>query len=233
MVGRLGKRASKRLKKELEEEIDEYYKLDFEDMVAGLKCRFAYTTVPPPRANMLCSPPAIGSRIRNMLSSPMNRLSSPLRLDPTSGICSLPPCDWLPHQEYESAFFPRVTPRKYGIKTEEILSQSDKELNQLVGLKKLAPFRDESRDKWQYTKSAMQAQRAVSRAPRGHQALVKPLRHQRIQLPPQKIADALTLFNRSNREEEAKAERKAGSIEKAKGEKKRKQAGLDEQNVRG
>ena len=54
-----------------------------------------------------------------------------------------------------------MTPRKYGLKTVEVLSQSDKELNQLVGLKKLATYRDDSKDKWRYNKSAMRAQREV------------------------------------------------------------------------
>eukprot|EP00959_Pyramimonas_sp_CCMP1952_P185221 3872879-Pyramimonas_sp.AAC.1 len=47
----------------------------------------------------LFRPPVIGSHSRNMLSSP-------LRLAPTAGTCSLPPCDWLPQQEY--ALFPLV-----------------------------------------------------------------------------------------------------------------------------
>jgi protein KRI1 len=35
-----------------------------------------------------------------------------------------------------------VAPDKYGLKTEEVLTLSDKELNQVVSLKKLAPYRD-------------------------------------------------------------------------------------------
>ena len=37
----------------------------------------------------------------------------------------------------------QVNPNKYGLKTEEILALSDKELNQVVSLKKLAPYREE------------------------------------------------------------------------------------------
>ncbi len=39
--------------------------------------------------------------------------------------------------------YKQVLPNKYGLKTEEILALTDKELNQVVSLKKLAPYREE------------------------------------------------------------------------------------------
>jgi hypothetical protein len=44
---RIGKRAAKRMRKEVEQHIEEYYKLDYEDLVGGVPCRFKYKTVLP------------------------------------------------------------------------------------------------------------------------------------------------------------------------------------------
>jgi hypothetical protein len=65
---RIGKRAAKRMRKEVEQHIEEYYKLDYEDLVGGQPCRFRYKS---------------------------------------------------------------VLPKKYGLKTEQVLAMSDKELNQV------------------------------------------------------------------------------------------------------
>lgn len=40
-----GKRAAKRLRQEVQAHIDEYYKLDYEDIVGGMPTRFKYKEV--------------------------------------------------------------------------------------------------------------------------------------------------------------------------------------------
>eukprot|EP00976_Prorocentrum_cordatum_P100646 1192312-Prorocentrum_minimum.AAC.3 len=46
-------------------------------------------------------------------------LPSPLRLAPTSSICSLPPCDWLPHQAY-ALFPPAIGSRRGSPRADEL-----------------------------------------------------------------------------------------------------------------
>eukprot|EP00808_Paulinella_micropora_P017043 g52360.t1 len=68
------------LKRDLDQKVDEYYKLDCEDIIGDLRCRFNYTD---------------------------------------------------------------VAPADYGLTLEEILTLSDKELNQRISIKKLAPYRED------------------------------------------------------------------------------------------
>ena len=78
---KFSKRAAKRWRKELMAKMDEYYKLDAEDFIGDIPCRFKYK---------------------------------------------------------------QVAPSMYGLTTKEILTMSDKELTQIVPLKKLAPYRHDS-----------------------------------------------------------------------------------------
>lgn len=83
---RFSKRAMKKWRRALQKKMDEYYRLDAEDFVAGLPCRFKYKP---------------------------------------------------------------VKPDMYGLKLEEVLLLEDKELNQVVSIKKMAPYRDDE-EKPQY-----------------------------------------------------------------------------------
>lgn len=83
---RFSKKAMKKWRRALQKKMDEYYRLDAEDFVAGLPCRFKYK---PVKADL------------------------------------------------------------YGLKLEEVLLLEDKELNQVVSIKKMAPYRDDD-DRPQY-----------------------------------------------------------------------------------
>ena len=78
---KFSKRAAKRWKKELMAKMDEYYKLDAEDFIEDVPCRFKYK---------------------------------------------------------------EVAPSMYGLTTKDILSMTDKQLTQIVPLKKLAPYRHDA-----------------------------------------------------------------------------------------
>ena len=78
---KFSKRAAKRWKKELMAKMDEYYKLDAEDFIEDVPCRFKYK---------------------------------------------------------------EVAPSMYGLSTKDILSMTDKQLTQIVPLKKLAPYRHDA-----------------------------------------------------------------------------------------
>ena len=78
---KFSKRAAKRWKKELMAKMEEYYKLDAEDFIDDMPCRFKYK---------------------------------------------------------------QVAPSMYGLSTKEILAMTDKQLTQIMPLKKLAPYRHDS-----------------------------------------------------------------------------------------
>ena len=78
---KFSKRAAKRWKKELMAKMEEYYKLDAEDFIDDMPCRFKYK---------------------------------------------------------------QVAPSMYGLNTKEILAMTDKQLTQIMPLKKLAPYRHDS-----------------------------------------------------------------------------------------
>jgi protein KRI1 len=97
--------------------MEEYYALDCEDFVAGAQRRAVAVRAPD----------------ANERARAANERSAPLRVAPLTRSATGLPCRF----RYKS-----VAADKYGLKTEEILTLTDKELNQVVSLKKLAPYRD-------------------------------------------------------------------------------------------
>ncbi|KAK3237347.1 hypothetical protein CYMTET_52570 [Cymbomonas tetramitiformis] len=94
----MSKRERRRMKAEMQKHLDEYYKLDYEDTVAGMPTRFHYAS---------------------------------------------------------------VLPKKYGMKAGDILKLSDKELNQVVSLKKIAPYKEDMPEpKWKKAAGAWEKQLA-------------------------------------------------------------------------
>jgi len=93
----------KKWRRALAASLEEYHKLDCEDFVAGLPCRFKYRS---------------------------------------------------------------VAPDMFGLRTAEVLSMSDKDLNQVVSLKKLAPYR-EAEAKPRYGGKRERAEAAMARLQRG------------------------------------------------------------------
>ena len=121
-------------KAELERLVDEYHGLDAQDYVAGVACRFRYR-----EARRLAS----GSPGRPF---PMQRL--PCWALPSMFLCwQRSKCSLRTHAELlmpvHALLGAQVPATSYGLNIAEILALPDRELNQVVGMKRLAPYRDD------------------------------------------------------------------------------------------
>ena len=145
----------------------EYYKLDYEDDVAGIKTRFRWAQrlcrcsqhLPPGLPGSSCRLPDLASAVRPCLK--LGRWFDCKHAGPGGGdpeldramCCVLSVACWRAAADSVCLCWPasqlpgapcryrRVPRAEYGLSTADILKLQDKELNQVVGLKRIAPYR--------------------------------------------------------------------------------------------
>ena len=131
--------AAARARSEVQRLLEEYYRLNYEDVVGGIPTRFRWAGWGGDGRDWWAGRAVawVGPFCEMPLSAGMRRLAQPCPAVP--GMCPAPCMACAP--ALSACRYKEVPADTFGLGVEEILAMDDKELNQVVGLKTLAPYR--------------------------------------------------------------------------------------------